>query len=178
MFLWTLFFLMQRAVVFWRAAFSTRENRCLAVANRLLSNLTKIALRQAGEGLRSWGRFTKPGSGRAGARSAGSSVLPRASFQGAFLLGTDTAKAPAPRQMFLQQLWSKAAHRIQCHTQGFMVHLSLRRGLGTDEIECLKKHKMRGFVWYFVSARVAGESPQLRTVLLYTTATFFKANSW
>lgn len=133
MFLWTLFFLMQRALVFWRAAFSTCENRCLSLANCCLSNLTKIVLREAGEGLWSWRRIAKPASGSAGVQSADSSVLPSASFQGAFLLGTDTAKSPAPTQMFFQQLWSNAAHRIQCHTQGFMVHLSLLRGLATDE---------------------------------------------
>lgn len=58
---------------------------------------------------RSWGKAVKLGrvaasvSGSAGALSADSSVLPSASFQRAFL-GTDTAKSPAPTQMFLQQL--------------------------------------------------------------------------
>lgn len=50
------------------------------------------------------GRVAASGSGSSGAPSADSSVLPSASLQRAFLLGTDTAKSPAPTQMFLQQL--------------------------------------------------------------------------
>lgn len=76
---------------------------CLSLANRHLSNLARIVLRGAGEGLRGSGRVAKPGSGSAGVQRADSSLLPSASFQGVFLLGTDTAKSPAPTQMFLQQ---------------------------------------------------------------------------
>lgn len=130
---------------------------------------------------RSWGRAAKLRENRKAwvwERWSAECWQQRASLQGASLLGTDTAKSPAPTRMFLQQLWSDAARRIQCHTQGFVVHLSLLRGLATDEIKCLEKHEMRGFIWCFVSARVAGESPQLSAALLYTTATFFRANSW
>lgn len=179
MFLRALFFLMQRAVVFWRAAVSRTWKQMSVCSKPSFVKLSKnCAERSQGRAAKPGGRVAKPGCGSRGVQSAGSSVLPSASFQGVFLLGTDTAKSPAPTQMFLQQLWSNAARRIPCHTQGFAVHLSLLRGLATDEIKRLEKHEMRGFIWYLVSAGVSGELPRLSAALLYTAATFCRANSW
>lgn len=78
-----------------------RENRCLPSANCHFSNLTKIVPRESGERLE---RHAASGSGSAGAVSADSSVLPQCKFAESFSSCTDTAKSPAPTQMFLQQL--------------------------------------------------------------------------
>lgn len=139
----TLFFLMQRAVVFWHAAFSTWKQ--MSLANCHFSNLTKIVLREAGERLWGWGELQRLclAALEYWVLIAACSLV-QVSRELFFLALTqpspcsDTDVAPAAL--------SNAARRIQCHTQRFVIHLSLLGGLATDEIKCLEKHEMQGFI--------------------------------
>lgn len=164
---------MQRAVVFWHAAFSTWKQMSVFSKLSFLKLNKNGAKRGRGKAVE-LGRTAASGSGSAGALRAACSLVQvsrelflLALTQPRLLLDTDVPPA-AP---------SNAAPRIQCHTQSFVVHLSLLGGLATDESKCSEKHEMQGFIWYFISVRVAAELPLLGIVVLYTTANFFKANS-